>query len=346
MKNFVFEPYPVRIVFGRGCVDAVAEEANALGLKRAMIVSTRGRSDLAGKIAATIPGSRVFEDAKVHAPAECVADALALACEMDADGMISVGGGSPIGIAKAVAIQRPVPMLAVPTTYSGSEMTPAWSVTREGTKKGGKSRDVVPRTVVYDPDLTDRMPREIAVTSTINAMAHCCEALYPEGQSPLVSTLAEEGLRRLALGIRSTGDGDAGADLLYGAHLAGLVMAHSGMAVHHKLCHVLGGTFGLPHSETHTVLLPHALAYNSKAAPDAMRRIAGAIGAARAASGLWEIAKGCDAPMTLTELGFDPSDIERAVDLAVAAPYPNPRPMERDVLVALLKCACEGRRPE
>ncbi|MFY0735331.1 MULTISPECIES: maleylacetate reductase [Aurantimonas] len=348
MNSFVFEPYPTRIVFGRGKVRTVTDEVGKLGLQRVLVISTNGRSELAEKLSASLPGSNLFAKAVVHAPAECVADALAAARDMDADGMISVGGGSPIGIAKAVAIERPVPILAVPTTYSGSEMTPAWSVTKDGTKKGGKSREVVPRTVVYDPDLTDGMPRSTAVTSTINAMAHCCEALYPEDQSPLVTTIAEEGLRRLAGGIRSTGayEGDGGADLLYGAHLAGLVMAHSGMAVHHKLCHVLGGTFGLPHSETHTVMLPHAIGYNADAAPEAMRRIANAIGTEKAAAGLWDLADACDAPMTLTQFGFDPADIDEAADLVLAAPYPNPRPMERDAIVSVLRDACVGRRPQ
>lgn len=358
MISFVFQPYPTRIIFGAGSLAEAPAEIASLGMKRPLLVATMGRSELAQRLKAEVPGARVFDGAVVHAPAACVEAALAMAAEMDADGLVACGGGSPIGIAKAVAISRPMPMLAIPTTYSGSEMTPAWSITKDGVKSGGKSAAVVARTVIYDSDLTTDLPRGITVTSAINAMAHCAEAFYPEGQSPLITTMAEEGLRRMSRALLRNVDpsGTNGIgraekatvrdDLLYGAHLSGLVMAHTGMAFHHKVCHVLGGSFGLPHSESHTVVLPHAIGYTAPAAPEAMARIATAIAAETAPGGLWNLAKRCDAPMTLAALGLDRGDIPEVADKIVAAPYPNPRPMERDAIIGMLHAAYEGSRPQ
>ena len=342
MIAFELKPLPARIVFGRGTLSRLAEEIAAMGWKTPLIVTTAGRGGTdAMAVARAIPGARVFAGAEIHAPEGSVAAAMAVS--EGCDGIISYGGGSAIGVAKVVALEHGLSIVAVPTTFSGSEMTPAWSVTRNGRKSGGKSQDIIPRVVLYDSDLTRTMPRAIAVTSAINAMAHCVEALYPEGLSPLVRTVALDALERMARGLGDAGDG-AGDDLLYGAHLAGIVMAQSGMAYHHKLCHVLGG-LGMPHSETHTVLLPHAIAYNAEAAADVLAAVAEAIGMPDAASGMWDIAKANGAPLTLTELGFDPADIPDAVDQVMAAPYPNPRPMEPEAIARTLQAACDGVRP-
>ena len=342
MISFEFQPVPGRIVFGRGTLARLPSEVDAMGWRAPLIVTTAGRGSTAALQAARdIPGARVFDGAEIHAPSASVE--AAMIASKGCDGLICYGGGSAIGVAKVVAIERDLPIIAVPTTFSGSEMTPAWSVTRDGRKAGGKSQTAVQRLVIYDPELTETMPRAIAVTSAINAMAHCVEALYPEGLSPLVRIVALDALHRIALGLNENGS-EAAESLLYGAHLSGMVMAQSGMAFHHKLCHVLGG-FGLPHSETHTVLLPHAMAYNTSAAPIALKAVAGAIGAADAAGGMWDLANSCGAPMRLPDIGFDPADIPKAVDLVMAAPYPNPRPMDPGAIAATLQAACDGDRP-
>ncbi len=343
MIRFEFQPAPGRIIFGRGTFSRLADEVAALGWSEPLIITTAGRGATAAMlIARDIPGARVFDQAEIHAPAATVEAAAAAA--KGCDGLISYGGGSAVGVAKVVAIEWSLPIIAVPTTFSGSEMTPAWSVTKDGKKAGGKSQTAVPRLVIYDPELTETMPRSIAVTSAINAMAHCVEALYPSGLSPLIHDVALDALRRMAGGLQAEGP-EAADGLLYGAHLSGLVMAQSGMAFHHKLCHVLGG-FGLPHSEIHTVLLPHAIEYNRDAAPAALASVAEAIGAQTAAGGIWDLAKSCGAPMRLTDIGFDPLDIPRAVELVMAAPYPNPRPMEQSAIAATLQAACDGDRPQ
>ena len=343
MKRFEFQPAPGRIVFGRGAFDTLADEVDAMGWVKPLIITTAGRSATAAmQMTREIPGARVFDRAEIHAPVTVVDAAMAIA--EGCDGLISYGGGSAVGVAKVVAMERGLKIIAVPTTFSGSEMTPAWSITKDGKKTGGKSQNAVPRLVIYDPEITETMPRQIAVTSAINAMAHCVEALYPSGLSPLVYNLSLDALRRMSAALAAEGP-NAADELLYGAHLSGLVMAQSGMAFHHKLCHVLGG-FGLPHSETHTILLPHAIAYNQKAAPVALRAVAEAIGAQTAAGGMWDLAKSSGAPMLLTDIGFNTSDISRAVDLVMTNPYPNPRPMEPSAIAATLQAACDGDRPK
>jgi maleylacetate reductase len=269
-----------------------------------------------------------------------------------ADGTVALGGGSAIGLAKAVALELGLPILAVPTTYSGSEMTPIWGLTEGGIKKTGRDPRVLPRTVIYDPALILNLPPATTAVSGMNAMAHCVEALYAADGNPIASAMAEEGLRRLArnlpAAVRRPADLDARAETLCGAWLAGACLGSVGMALHHKLCHTLGGSFNLPHAETHTAVLPHAVAYNAPAAPSAMARISAAIGAEAgqtAAAALFDLALSCGARMRLADLGLREEDLDRAAELALAAPYPNPRPLERAGILRLLEDAYRGRRP-
>jgi alcohol dehydrogenase class IV len=262
---------------------------------------------------------------------------------------VTIGGGSTTGLGKAIALESALPILAIPTTYAGSEMTPIYGLTEGGLKKTGRDHKVLPKTVIYDPALTVGLPVGLSVTSGFNAIAHAAEALYAEQNNPITSLMAEEGIRALAQGlprmVEDPSDLDSRSDCLYGAWLCGATLGAVGMALHHKLCHVLGGTWNLPHAQTHTVILPHAIAYNYAAAPDAMQRLERAINAPHAAQGIYDLMKSLGAPLALEDIGMPASDLDRAAELANQAPYFNPRAADRAGIRALLEDAFHGRRP-
>jgi maleylacetate reductase len=268
---------------------------------------------------------------------------------MRADGLLAIGGGSTTGLAKAIAFRTDLPQIVVPTTYAGSEMTPILGETRNGAKTTLRSLKVLPETVIYDVDLTMTLPVELSATSGFNAIAHAVEALYAEERNPIVTMMAEEGVRAFARSlptiVRKPQDGDARTDALYGAWLCGACLGLVGMALHHKLCHTLGGSFDLPHSETHAIVLPHVVAYNAPAAPDAMSRLCRALGVEDPALGLFELGRIIGAPRALRDLGMTRDGIERATDLALANPYWNPRPLERGAIRDLIADAWSGAPP-
>jgi len=350
-KSFIYAPLPGRVAFGAGSLEQLSREFAELQVGRALVVCTPEQSDLAEKVRATL-GSQcagVFPKAAMHVPIEIAREARAYASQIGADGIVAIGGGSTIGLGKAIALESSIPILAVPTTYAGSEMTPIYGLTESGEKKTGRSLNVLPRTVIYDPLLTLTLPVAMSATSGINAIAHCVEALYAENANPITTMMAEEGVRALARGLLIVSDNpesvDARSQCLYGAWLAGSVLAATSVALHHKLCHTLGGMLNLPHAQTHTVVLPHAVAYNAPAAPQAMARLAKALTAEDAAQGLFDLAVRLDAPTSLKALGMRESDLDRVTDAALAAPYPNPRPLHRDGIRVLLEAAYHGSRP-
>jgi alcohol dehydrogenase class IV len=268
---------------------------------------------------------------------------MALVAAERIDGTVAIGGGSAIGLGKAIAWRKDLPQIAVPTTYAGSEMTDILGETADGAKTTRRDPKIQPETVIYDPDLTRSLPQSLAATSGINAIAHAVEALYAKDGNPVTSMMAEEGIRALASALPRLED--ARGEALYGAWLCGAVLGTSAMALHHKLCHVLGGSFGMPHAETHTVILPHATAYNAPAAPQAMARIARALAAESAAAGLFDLARSLGAPLSLEQLGFRQADLVRAAEIAVANPYWNPRDVTREGVLQVLEDAFHGRRP-
>lgn len=351
MQSFIYQGMPSRVVFGAGSIEHIEREIELLGAKRALILSTPPQRDQAEALAERI-GPRaagVFAKAVMHVPVETAREAREVAERIGADCAIAIGGGSTTGLGKAIALTSSLPILAVPTTYAGSEMTPIYGLTEAGLKKTGRDPRVLPKTVIYDAELTVSLPASLSVTSGINAIAHAAEGLYAQDANPVMSLMAEEGIRALAQGIGKVvakpGDLDARGDCLYGAWLCGAVLGSVGMSLHHKLCHTLGGTFNLPHAETHTIVLPHALAYNRDAAPDAMKRIARALGAGDAAQGAFDLARDNGAATALKDIGMKESEIDIAIDVAMKSPYWNPRPVERAPLRALLEAAYEGRRP-
>jgi len=339
---------PMRVVFGAGAVSQLGAEVERLGAKRALLISTPGRAQMVRDVARGLQVAGVFDQAVMHTPIQQVEAARAMAASVEADCCITIGGGSTIGFGKAIALSSSLPVLAVPTTYSGSEMTTIWGISEGGAKKTGRDAKVLPKAVIYDPQLTLELPVATSTASGMNAIAHCCEALYAHDGNPLVSLIAEEGIRALAAALpviaQAPQDLEARTFALYGSWLAGYSISTTGNAIHHKLCHVLGG-FGLPHAETHSIVLPHAMAYNAAAAPEAMRRIARAISARTAPQGLWELEERLGLPMRLADIGMKDADLERAARIAVQAPYPNPRPVEYQGVLELLHNAYEGKKP-
>ncbi len=351
---FVYDPSPGRVVFGIGSLSRLGDEVRRLGLGRVLVISTPSRAAEAQGLAAALGALAVgvHAHAAMHVPAAAAAAASEEARRLTADGLVALGGGSAIGLAKAVALGLDLPILAVPTTYAGSEMTPIWGLTEAGIKRTGRDPRVLPRTVIYDPSLIVALPPATTAASGMNAVAHCVEALYAADGNPVISVMAEEALRLLARGlpaaVRGPRDLDARADTLCGAWLAGTCLGAVSMALHHKLCHSLGGSFNLPHAETHSAVLPHAAAYNAPAAPAAMSRIAAALGAAAgqsAPAALFDLAASCGVTMRLADLGLREADLDRAVEIALAAPYPNPRPLDAAGIRRLLEDAYHGRRP-
>ena len=352
LENFVFDGLPMRVVFGDGTLSALPAEVDRLGCKRVLVLCTPEQRDQAAMVAAQL-GARavgVFHQATMHTPVTVTETALLVVRERDVDGVVSVGGGSTTGLGKAIALRTDLPQVAIPTTYAGSEMTPILGETKDGEKITQRTRKVLPETTIYDVSLTLTLPASISATSGMNAIAHAVEALYAEERNPIISLMAEAAIGALARAlpaiITDPQDREARREALYGAWLCGVALGSVGMALHHKLCHVLGGSFDLPHAPTHTVVLPHAVAYNAPGAPEAMARVARALGTPDAATGLYDLAIRLHAPVALSAIGMKEADIERAVTLAAARPYPNPRPLEEKPLRRLLENAFFGRRPE
>lgn len=353
MQTFIHEALPVRVVFGAGAIAWVRSEAERLGVCRFLVLSKSGRGEAQAREIAALLGDRsvgVHAGAVMHTPVEATERALQVVRNLTADALVAVGGGSAIGLGKAIALRTGLPQIAVPTTYAGSEMTPILGETKDGVKRTQRTPKVMPEVVIYDVDLTLGLPPAIAATSGMNAMAHAVEALYARDHDPMIALMAEEGIRRLAHAlpriVADPQDRDARDAALSGAWLCGACLGAVGMALHHKLCHVLGGTFDLPHAETHAIVLPHAAAYNAAAAPEAMERVARALGTPDAAQGLFDLAGRLGAKRALRDIGMPAEGIGPAVKAAMAAPYWNPRPVGEDGLRGLLTRAWNGDPPQ
>jgi alcohol dehydrogenase class IV/protocatechuate 3,4-dioxygenase beta subunit len=328
-----YTAHPARIIFGAGALTQLPDEIRRLGGTRALVVGGhRVPIDVLGPLlAAQVP------EVAMHTPVEVTERALSVLHAASADCLVSIGGGSATGLGKALAHRTGLPLVAVPTTYAGSEVTPVLGESSGGQKTTLSSTAVLPRTVVYDVALTLGLPPAVSVTSGVNAMAHAVEALYAPQANAATSSMAVSSLRLMTSAlpriVANPSNVDARADALTAAWLAGTCMGTVGMGLHHKLCHVLGGSFGLPHAETHTVVLPHVVAYNA-AFVDAVD-----------APGLYDFIASLGGPLSLAALGFRESDVDAAVSLATASTYPNPRPVTAEGVAGLLRDALAGRRP-
>lgn len=351
MKDFIYIGRPARVLFGAGTLRQLPAELDRLRVRKALVLSTPEQRASAEQVA-TLLGERaagVFDRAVMHVPIETAREAREHAARLGADCAVAIGGGSTVGLGKAIALESALPIVAIPTTYAGSEMTTIYGITEGGMKKTGREDRVLPRTVIYDPELTLGLPVAMSITSGMNAIAHAAEGLYSTTTNPIIDLMAEEGIRALGLALprlrAQPRDLEVRGNALYGAWLCGTVLASVDMALHHKLCHTLGGSFNLPHAETHTIVLPHALAYNAQAAPEAMRRIAGALAAGSAPQAVFDLAADNGAPVALRDVGMKAVDLDRACDFAMQNQYPNPRPLERAAIRQLLQDAFEGNRP-
>jgi maleylacetate reductase len=334
-----------RVVFGAGSIARLAEELDTAGLGRALVITTPGRAIDVERVLRVLGdcAAGVFDAAAPHVPVSVVESAAEVVRSAAPDVLVAVGGGSSIGLAKAIALRGLVSIAAVPTTYAGSEMTSIWGLTEAGVKRTGRDPRVAPVIVFYDPEFTLSLPAAVSAASGMNAMAHAVEALYAADATDEVRGWAEDAARGLAAGLPEVvlqpGDIDARDRVMRAAHLAGAALGQASMGLHHRLCHVLGGTFNLPHALTHAVLLPHVTAFNAPAAPDAMRRLARALGADEAPAALAALNRRLGIRVGLGALGLDRADIPRAAELATEGGYQNPRAATREDVLSVVQAA-------
>ncbi|UXN57380.1 maleylacetate reductase [Phyllobacterium zundukense] len=350
-EPFTYKGTIPRIVFGVGTISQVAEELHGLGRQKALVLSTPFQEKEAQRLVEQL-GSvcvGVFSGAMMHTPVDVTIEALRVFADAGADCVISLGGGSTIGLGKAIAYRTDTPQLVIATTYAGSEVTPILGQTENGIKTTVRDASILPETVIYDPELTYNLPVKMTVTSGLNAMAHAVEGLYAQDRNPVSSMMAMEGIaalhKALPAIIGAPRDPTARTDALYGSWLCGVVLGAVGMALHHKICHTLGGSFDLPHSETHAILLPHTVAYTEGAVPHLLEPVADLMRTDHASTGLYDFAHSIGAPTRLKDFGLATEDLDKATDVAMRNPYWNPRPLEATAIREMLQMAWEGARP-
>jgi len=351
MQEFTYKSTPAHVLFGTGTLARLPELVSELGGTRALLLSTPAQASQVralGGLLGNIPVA-YFHEATLHTPVEITERAMQQVHEHRIDIVVALGGGSTIGLGKAIGLRTGIAQIAIPTTYAGSEMTPILGQSTNGIKTTQRTLKVLPRAVIYDVELTLSLPVSLSGTSGINAIAHAAEGLYARDTNPVMQLIAEEGIRALAHALpgiaEEPGDRQARADALYGAWLCGMVLGNVGMALHHKLCHTVGGSFNLPHAQTHAIILPHAVAYNALAVPDAIGRLARALNVANPVNALFDLARSVGAPAALRDLGMPAAGVEQAVDEVLRNPYWNPRPLGRSALAALLQRAWAGEPP-
>jgi maleylacetate reductase len=354
--RFVHDSLAQRVAFGSGGAAAnLAGEIANLGASRVMLIAAKAETHLADTISEDIPVAVRHDDVVMHVPVEVAERARAAAIGNHVDALVSVGGGSTTGLAKAIAMTTGLPIVAVPTTYAGSEATPVWGLTEGAKKTTGVDIKVLPKVVIYDATLTLSLPVEMSVASGLNALAHCVDSMWAPNADPINAAFAAEGIRSLAAGlpkvVADPMDLDGREHALYAAYLSATAFASAGSGLHHKICHVLGGKYNLPHAQTHATVLPYVLAFNGPAAPDAERRIAAAFSSAgfdapTALDGLVELQRELNAPHALADYGFTEDAIPEAAEAILpSVPPSNPRPVTAEDLGALLRAAWSGTDP-
>ncbi|HEY2530769.1 MAG TPA: maleylacetate reductase [Xanthobacteraceae bacterium] len=342
--SFIHDTASQRVVFAPSALAQIGAEAERLGLSSALVVATPGSGVRLGQKVVDLLGGRaagLHAQAVVHVPKSVAEAGLAAARRKKTDGLIAVGGGAAIGLAKAIARDTALPIIAVPTTYSGSEATPIFGLTDGERKITGRDDKALPRTILYDPDLTLGLPAAVSAASGMNAIAHCVEGFWTAARTPVTMALANEAMRRFAKNLPTVvtagADRDARAECLIAAWLAGTVLS-AGTALHHKLAHVLGG-LGLPHAETHAIILPHVMRFNLKAAADAAARLRDALGAEKPADAVAAMLQRFPIPQRLRDVGFDPGKRDFVADEIAAAAITAPRPVSADDVRGLLAAA-------
>ncbi len=352
MEGFEYSPNPGRVIFGSGTVNNLPDEIKRINRSSPVLLSTPGQLSQAQNIEAILKGHvevvGIFSNATMHTPVHITNTAVEFAISRGADCIVSIGGGSTIGLGKAISIRAGLDHIAIATTYAGSEMTPILGETADGRKTTRSDPKILPGTVIYDVDLTMTLPVPLACVSAVNAIAHAAEALYARQRNPIIELMAAEGVRALASSVPeitvNPDSRSARSEALYGAWLCGICLGSVGMSLHHKLCHTLGGSLNLPHAQTHTIVLPHALAYNAPSVPLAMEKLAKALpdSGGDAVKGLNILLGKLKVQRGLRELGMKESDVDVAADLAMKNAYWNPRAIERDPIRELIRRAWAG----
>ncbi|KAH8816583.1 putative maleylacetate reductase [Xylogone sp. PMI_703] len=352
MDAFEYNAAPARVIFGSGTLTKLADEIKRLNLKAPLLLSTPQQVDQAKLLQSNLDGkvdvAGIFTEATMHTPTNITEKALAYATSVKADCVVSIGGGSTIGLGKAISIRTGLPHICVPTTYAGSEMTPILGETEGGRKTTRSDPKILPGTVIYDVNLTMTLPAGMSATSGVNAIAHSVEALYARNTNPIINLLAVEGVKSLAASlpeiVANPSSASARSNALYGAWLCGACLGSVGMSLHHKLCHTLGGSFNMPHAETHTIILPHALAYNAPAVPETMKKLAEVLPGSDgdAIRGLNVLLNKLGVKRALKDFGLKEEDVDKAAEIAVQNAYWNPRPIEKEPIRELLRRAWAG----
>ncbi|GAA5110539.1 maleylacetate reductase [Haloechinothrix salitolerans] len=351
MLEFDHDTLGQRVRFASGkAAENLHSEVTRFGASAVMVIAAEAERDIATKVCRGLDPALVYTDVAPHVPVEKAEEARAAATEHRIDLLVCIGGGSTTGLAKAIALTSGLPIIAVPTTYAGSEATNVWGLTEAARKTTGVDTRVLPTTVIYDAELLVTLPAELSVASGLNALAHSIDSMWAPRTDPINQAFAVEAIRALKGGLQvikaDPRDSRGHERCLYGAYLSAVAFTSAGSGLHHKICHVLGGTYNLPHAQTHAVLLPHVLAYNAPAAPEAAERIASAFGTTSAVDGLTALGRILDAPTALRNYGLRESDLDEAADLTTpVAPPSNPRPVTKESLANLLHNAWAGVPP-
>ncbi|WPH02259.1 Hypothetical protein R9X50_00511500 [Acrodontium crateriforme] len=353
MDSFIYASSPSRVIFGRGSITTLGEELKRLGKEKPLFVTTPRGTQTIPELeqiltTASLASAGVFGEATLHTPVEITAKALEYLHAVAPDCIVSFGGGSAVGLGKALSVRTGLPHVSVPTTYSGSEMTGSLGETRDGRKTTRSEAGIRPAVVIYDVDLTLSLPVATSATSGVNAIAHAVEALYAPDKNPIIEIIALEGIKALAAAlpaiISSPADIEARSKALYGAWLCATCAGSTRMGLHHKLCHTLGGSFGLPHAETHTIVLPHSIAYNAPSVPDAMGKLTGVLPGSDgdAIRGLNLLLKKLKVKTGLKDFGMKEDDVPKAAEIAMTSPYANPREIELKSLTETIRRCWAG----
>ena len=349
--NFRYKALPWNVIFGIGALSRLPEELGKLGYSRALVLTTPNQAEIGQEIVDLLGDKAVglFDRAVMHVPVETVEQATTEVKRLDADCSVSVGGGSTTGLGKALAFNLDLPNIVLPTSYAGSEMTNIWALTKNDRKITRRDNVVVPTLTIYDPVLTLTMPAAFAGASGLNAMAQAVVNVATEDVNPIISIMALDAIRALShslpIVVSDPDNMDARTEAMYGACLAGGALGAGTTSLHHRLCHTFGGTFNTPHAETHTILLPHSVAYNANAVPEGTRKIAAAMGVDDAATGLFELAGTIGVPTALKDIGVVETDLDEAAAVTVETPVNNPEPVTGERVRALLENAYHGYPP-
>ena len=353
MEPFEYIANPSRVIFGPDSIQKLPDELRRLKLSSPLILTTPQQVSSGTDLAAILESSSLkaagtYNNATMHTPSHITSEALEYLKSVSADSVISIGGGSTIGLGKALSVRTGLPHICIPTTYAGSEMTPILGETQDGKKTTRSDPSILPGTVIYDVNLTMTLPASLSATSGVNAIAHAVEALYAKNKNPIINMFALEGTRALAESlptiVSDPSNQAAREHAQYGAWLCGVCLGSSAMALHHKLCHTLGGSFNLPHAETHTIVLPHALSYNAPAIPEAMKLLAGVLPESDgdAVKGLNVLLQKLKVKRALKDFGMREEDVAKAAQIAVSNQYPNPRSVEEGPIKELIRRAWAG----